>query len=325
VLFNSITDASSIFWIALGHFSNARCSGPSAKGWPPSRNPPPPTLWKGPVHEAGYWPEELPGLVVWEFALPPQRALDTVFRRILLRLGCHASDLPLFLDPQVICKPRRQVSGAFVSRVKVFAHHQITASLISRGSDGAIDDEIKLATFSTGCGVCRGKGHSVWDCPTPKIRLRLNVPFNLAFKSHLRKLLAELPDGGGLLKVWGGRSPGPHLQNRRFGYLAFRSDAHRASAERLLATQWPGFQAVVRPWIKVNRALLSECPTCGCSSSEPREYGVKLHVNFLQVCPNAPRAVRQTFGVDLSVPNWSTQVPPNFKTPPSGNAGGGSY
>jgi hypothetical protein len=288
VLFNSITDASKLFWVALHQFSVAKCARPSAGQWSPIRDPPMPSLWKGPIHEAGYWPAELPGLVVWELNLPPQQALDTVVERVLSRLSCRVSDLPLFLDPQLICKPRRQVSGSLVSRVKVFAHHALIASIISQGPSGNVDDEIRLASFSTGCGVCGNKGHSVWDCPSPKIRLRLSVPFNLAFKSHLRAQLASQSAEGGLLGVWGGRSPGLRLQNKKFGYLAFASVAHRDRAADFLASAWPGAQSVVFPFIKLDRALLSECPTCGCSSGEPTEYGLKVHANYLQVCPNAP-------------------------------------
>ena len=308
VVCSSIAAASQIFYTALLRFSRAWCAGPVADGWCLTQNPPLPTLWKGGVDQGGFWPEELPGLVVWELPLSMERALAWVLQKLLIRLKCRQEDLPLFMDPQLTYSSRTQIAGNVVTRVKAFAHCSIVAHIISHGSEGMIDYEITAASFSAGCDICLEKGHSMWSCPKPKLRVRVERPFNLTFRTHIRSSLAHLPDKGGLLSLWGGRSPRRRAQSKKFGYLAFASVEHRDQAERFLSSSLVGSQCFLLPLIKVDSALLSECPSCGCSADEPSNYRLRLHPLNLQACPNSTRVAHLSFGVDLSAPNWRTQI-----------------
>jgi hypothetical protein len=196
VNFTDATDASKFFRKALMTFISAVCAGPSGHARPPIRNLPRPSYWKGSTNDGGYWPAELPGLVVWDFNIPPQQAADELLGRVLARLGCLRADLPLFLDTQVICKPIKQISGALITRIKVFAHQSNTATTIATGLNGVVDKEVTSSLFPSGCALCTRKGHTIWECPLPKIRIRLRKPINVAFKSHIREWFGTMPSVG---------------------------------------------------------------------------------------------------------------------------------
>ena len=309
VIFTNITDASDFFFRTLTLHLNAWCQAPASSDWCPTLNPPLPTLWKGGLIDAGYKPEELPGLVVWKFSLPFEKAAEVVRHRTLTRLGCTPQQLSLFVDPQFIFEPGTAVAGKFTTTVKVFAHFSSIASKISRDPDGTLDKEVKLTL--TGCDICRAEGHAAWACPSPKIRIRLSRPCNISIKSYLRTLLVS-PSGKavGLLNIWGGRNPMLHQQNKRFGYLAFESIAARDNGIRILhlnITKLP----IVLPLLKIDGPMIMECPDCGCSTQEPPAYQIKVHdvLALRQRCPNLPVSGNTSFACNMDTQNWRSQFP----------------
>ena len=317
VVFTLIDHASYLFQLALKRFSLARCAGPLADDHCPSVSPPLPTLWKGSTLDAGFWDEEYPGLVVWHLPLGQGQAVSEVRNRLIARLKCDPTHFALFLDPQWVSIPHKSVAGKSFTKVKIFAHHASTARIISHDLKGNLDSEVYTATFSSGCEVCHDNSHAVWNCPKPKIRMRLSTPFNATFKNHLQSLLGNKGVGPEkLLKIWGGRSPNRCHQNKRFGYLAFSAKQHRDLAFSLLSSRWPGAESIVRPLQKVEKGLFKECPVCGSSSEEPPGYGISVHPAWLQKCPNRPSFPRRSFGVDLSLPDWQNQLPLFSNAPP---------
>ena len=102
VIFNTLAEAAACFRHALVLFTKAKCAGSASRNLPPALSPPVPGLWKGPVQDAGFWPSELAGLVVWECALSLKEALVSVVGKLTVRLKCSEPELCLFIDTQIV-------------------------------------------------------------------------------------------------------------------------------------------------------------------------------------------------------------------------------
>jgi len=318
VVFTSIADAETLFQRALNSFSRFYCLGPGTAGGHFIQPPPLPTLWKGGPNNAGFWSEEFPGLVEWDMPHQPQEAMTIIRQRILDRLDCQTKHLPLFVDPQMVCTRQWPSASEFLTRVKVFAHHRSTARRIATDRSGTEDPEIMRASVSSGrgCHICGERPHAAWECPRPKIRIRLTKPFNSTVKALLRSFIFDrLGNSDVLLQVWGGRFPQRNQQNKRFGYLAFTSESSRDLAFDLLSTPWHGAAALMQPILKVDGPLWAECAVCGCSEREPTAYNIKVHRLDLHSCPNMPRVSDLSFSVDITAVNW--QIPQFSANPPA--------
>ncbi len=325
--FTTPADASTFFAKTLARFIRAVCQGPEANRWAPVKFPPLPSFWKGPVRDGGYWPEELQGLVAWKFDSCPKQAIDSLLSRFTQRLGCRVDDLKLFLDPCFVCKQIKKASGTTATVIKVFAHNSAVAARISTGQNGKRDPEVEASRFAVrrGCEICSQQDHTIWKCPLSKIRVRLAIPLGATLKNHIKHKFSGIQRNGGLVMIWGGRLPGLMKQTKKFGYLAFRTKGERDRAIELLSSGWLGTDVkILKPLLPIELGLLDECPTCGYSAAEPKEYGIKPHdPTKNHPCPNISPVVDGYFSIEVDDPDRNAQYPDNFSSPPA--SAGGSY
>ena len=172
-----------------------------------------------------------------------------------------------------------------------------------------MDREVQSANFANGCVACNKHGHSVWSCPSPKIRVRFKTQFNVALRCHLRTCLGQIASK--LLKMWGGRTPALNRQSKKFGYLVFADEDSRDRAVDMLEGNWPGAQHLLTPVLKIEKGLLKECIVCGASQEEPLSYGVKAHDVFAKQCPNAHHQESEAFVVNVC-DSLRPQIPEKF-------------
>ena len=282
--------ATKLFQDALQRFTLAWGSPtPDPPSCSPQRSPLA-FFWMNSTFDGGYKPSELPGLIVWDFRLGRQKAIDTATRRLCERWKCSIQQLPLF------CYPRLFVSSLNPGKttVKVLAHYPSLAVAAMRGLDGQDSDISSVYA----CPICKKNSHTEWTCPAPKLRIRCDEPINITVKKQLYALISGSKNiDHGILHIWGGRAPHLSMQGRRFGYIAFSSPQQRDTALSLL-TVGPS-PRLVRGAIKVSQGLLDgECLTCGCSPSENRLWGTPMH-DLRGRCPNIPTWSRNSSTVDL--------------------------
>jgi hypothetical protein len=304
VSFNKVEHARETFVRCLRGFTQSIRQAPaSLKSTPPLAYP-----WMGSVQSGGYEPIELPGLVTWDLRCDKREAAHRILSRLLRRWKCSQEQLPLLCSPRLFCRSLPSLNGVPRTRVSVFTHYVKAAELAS-GLPAGRDQDLHVGPRSSHCAICWDRGHSIWECPCPKIRLRLAAPFNITFRRHLETTLTTAGLQG-IKNVWGGRSPLLSLQNRRFGYISFANNKARLCAWEHFTTDWMHQNAVLGI-LKVDSGLLDECPSCGYSVMEPSGWGTTAHDLGVSKCPNIHAAQQTSFTVDMLqvTPPGSTDVP----------------
>lgn len=310
VTFASFGLAELVYKNFLSGFILAYAKGKGRSALPLVDNPPKPAFWRGSRARDGYDWGELPGLVRWTLNLQVDQALQVVFDKILSRLGATRGTLPLFIDTNFIVEVGKDQQGGPVTVVEVMAFQQKSARAIAPTSD------IQVGAAALGtllqCTICEGQGHQCFTCPLPKLRVRLKgQALNLNVRNALVRRLAEhqIP-----VRIWGGRDPSVGHESRRFGYLAFRSEDHRAKAVILLSGPGPPWWIKGRlgPLLEVGAGLMdNECPLCGSNDTETRHQGL-YHHRISEACPLSRGHEDQPIAVEI-LDNVGAQVPDSVR------------